>query len=235
MKYLLLLCFLFIAGFYYVYQSHPSFNHPAHWAVACIQNSRWISYFVRPSTIHKRGKDAGTLLHYAVVYNPNPEVLIWLIKQGVDVNALDQVGKSPLYYAVTNRQKFKILVKNKANVNLKMEKGNTLLHYIVSISDDIEILKLALEWGANVKGINNQGDSILHTAVAENPNTKLLEWFLKKMKKVDVMNYNNLTLLHKAAAKSRNPKIIQLLLDKGANKEARDVETQHRFTLGCWF
>ena len=235
---ILLVVLIFVAGgIFYVYQAHPAFKHPFHYAVACMPNTKLLSRLLDrwgSAVLSAPGKDGGTALHYAAFYNSNSKVTHWLIKKGAKVNALDKQGKSPLYYAIKpflksgclgmgnmvkpflfwvkkenklltkqykdHLKKIKVLLKNKANVNLELAKGDTLLHYIMSVSDNVEVLQLALKYGANLNARNKKGDSVLHSAVANNTNIKLLKWLLNQIKRVDIVNDNGLTLLHKASA-----------------------------------
>ena len=100
----LLVVLLFVAGgLFYVYQTHPSFSHPFHYAVAYIQSPDLLSRLLDrwgSAVLSAPGKDGGTALHYAVFHNPNPKVTAYLIAKGAKVNALDKKGRSPLYYAV---------------------------------------------------------------------------------------------------------------------------------------
>ena len=249
----LFVIFIVLTGaFYYIYTTHPVFNHPLHWLSAYSPQAEWLSYFLTKEILHKKGKDGGTALHYAVRNNPRIAVTNYLISAGANVNALDQKGHSPLYYVVTDnlyqkKELFLTLIKNKADLNQKDKKGLSLLHYIAGSANDITLLKTSFQYGADIRALTPNGDSIWHIAVAENPHINVIKWlldpvnFLKgsalgsanqleqgsnkhSLKNIDIRNNNQLTLLHKASAKAQNPEVIKWLLKKGADKKAKDKE-----------
>lgn len=89
-----------------------------------------------------------------------------LLKNGVDPNAKDNRGSTPLHIAVSNYCDIKIirvLLEYGANPNEKNTRGSTPLH----VTDcNIELIRLLLEFGANINEQNEDGDTILHYASA---------------------------------------------------------------------
>ena len=208
----------------WLYTAHPVFNHPAQWAAAYISDIKYLSFFIKPEHTLLRGKDMGTLLHYAALYNSNPEVLKFLIQKGVNASARDQYNKTAVYYTVRNKQKFKILAFQKSRRYWKTPAGSSLFHFMSAHARDPDLISIALKAGADAQVRNQKGDTALHSAAANNPHPPILESLLKGIHNVDITNNHHLTLLHKAAAKNLNAEVIKLLLKKGAKVSARDSE-----------
>lgn len=128
-----------------------------------------------------------------------------LINLGVNCEAQDSFGKSPLYYAVTenNVRAVELLLKN--NVSITNDLELVIISAIKCCSD--ETLNLLLDYvGNNLSQC--QGDPI-STAVLEN-NFEAVELLLKY--KVPVKN--NSSILHHSIRNRNNP-ILCLLLDHG--------------------
>ena len=59
----------------------------------------------------------------------------------------------------------KFLIENGADINIKNNNGDTVLHEAVLIKDNLEVVKLLIENGADINIKNNNGDTVLHYAV----------------------------------------------------------------------
>jgi ankyrin repeat protein len=104
----------------------------------------------------------GNLLHAALISltdPPNPTVVDHLIKRGVNVNARDRYGRSPLHYAVRRKSKAadpslsaacaSLLINAGADVNSKDNEGITPIHRSVfECPWNLEIIELLLAAGA---------------------------------------------------------------------------------------
>ncbi len=192
-----------------------------------------------------------TLLHYAV-YSGNLDLLKdtyqLLLSKVIDINAKDEYGRTPLYYAVyyNEPEMIEFFIDKGANIDIKDNNGKTLL-------------EVANEYGKR-KIVN-----ILMSKVIENGQSDVVENFLKRTAKevkvedknewktswkllhyaayngrVDVLrglfdllleksggNINvqeskqNWTPLHYAVYYSRS-EMVEFLIDKGANTEMKD-------------
>jgi ankyrin repeat protein len=103
-------------------------------------------------------------------------------------------------------------------VNKKGRAGETALHYAAR-TEDIALVQLLLDRGANIKAKNNNGRTALHIAV-ENENTAVVQLLLDWGADVNAKDWLVETALH-AAAEHGSEAIVQLLLDRGTN-----IETQ---------
>ena len=79
---------------------------------------------------------SGPLLAQAALNN-DINIVRKLITAGADVNATDQGGLSPLYYAANekNPEIIKLLLTADADVNIKTPSGNTPLHIVLMATD----------------------------------------------------------------------------------------------------
>ena len=120
-----------------------------------------------------------TPLHVAVL-NPNPAILKMLLKKGLEIEARDQNGETPLCLVRSNyhhdRQSTKfvftsdeiisILIQAGADVNARDNSGNTPLHCAFFIESFIGMkgIQALLEAGADVNAKNINGRTPLHLA-----------------------------------------------------------------------
>lgn len=110
----------------------------------------------------------GTALHSAVK-NAHPSVCRLLIKEGADVNAIDENRLTPLHLAPMvkglQQDMVAILLSLKANVNAQSVIKRTPLHYAV-LEKDIKTCRVLLQHGAdpNLVDINNQTPLGFYTA-----------------------------------------------------------------------
>ncbi|MFD1630070.1 ankyrin repeat domain-containing protein [Pseudopedobacter beijingensis] len=98
-----------------------------------------------------------TSLIWTAFYN-NMVLLKWLIDNGANINHQDRNGFSALHFAV-KEQRFdaiEILIKNKADLELKDSNGNTpLMDAIFNSKGDYKIVALFIDSGANPDNVNN--------------------------------------------------------------------------------
>ena len=73
----------------------------------------------------------------------------------------------------------KILIKNKANVNIPNKEGKTPLHLAISHNLNINLIKILLKEGANINASDGNGKTALNEAVSQN-NIPLINLFKKK-------------------------------------------------------
>ncbi|ELU13439.1 hypothetical protein CAPTEDRAFT_98474, partial [Capitella teleta] len=115
-------------------------------------------------------QDGDTYLH-TVCYLNNVRVVKLLLNKGVEIDARDILGRTPLYIAIcysTNETTLKmiveVLVTNGANVDTSDYDGNTPLHR-ASIRKHLSIVNYLLENGADPNAMNNEGNTPYHYAI----------------------------------------------------------------------
>jgi ankyrin repeat protein len=119
----------------------------------------------------KHGAKSGTedSIHIAA-RTGNHEAVKQHLAAGVDVNAKDTIGWTPLDLAVVGDQKeaAELLIANGADVNAKNSYGLTPLHRTASYhgrKEFVEVAELLIANGANVNAKDEDGDTPLHYAI----------------------------------------------------------------------
>ncbi len=178
--------------------------------------------------------DNTTLLHEAIIadysdcYNGQNDLITTinlLIEKGLDVNAKDRWGCSPIFN--TTREIATILLQNGADVNARNNERNTALHIIepedVEQEEDIAFL---IENGADVNAKNNLGMTPLQSILHGNCPVKFADLLLRSGAKVNVLSHEGKTPLHYILTnKLYNQKeLIQLFFRYGADINIRDSD-----------
>jgi len=184
-----------------------------------------------------------TALHHAV--ERGHKVAELLIANGVDVNAKDEDGNTPLHYAVrlgrSRKDIIKLLIENGVDINAKNNDGQTPVDVALSRNRN-EFVELLIEEGADVsldvaarfgvltkvkslieKGtdINEKdvsGKAALHYAV-EYGNKDVVEWLIDNGADVNVEDNDRNTPGHVALGED-NRSILELLIANGANLDS---------------
>ena len=98
----------------------------------------------------------------------NSEAVKQYLADGVDVNAKDDWGKTPLHSTAEMRRKeiAELLIANGADVNAKDSWGITPLHYATA-NDQKETVELLIAEGADVNAKDQKGKTPLDTAYGQ--------------------------------------------------------------------
>ena len=110
--------------------------------------------------------DKWNYLHRILCYSePKVELIQFYIDNGVDVNAQDIYGMTPLHYALRskNAEAAIALLKAGANPNLPNQDGLIPLSMIGYIPERLDVLELMLQKGANVHYLVNEDETILES------------------------------------------------------------------------
>ena len=152
----------------------------------CDEKIDWGSVSLGPDIINSTDPFDRTLLNRVMDTYTSIETIEYLVVNGADLDAFDQYGRSPLFYAALlyarsgHSEKFNFLLENGANINLKNRYGRTFLHEVVYYSDtnslqlgvspvshrnDVsKMLRLLVDHGADMALPDSQGRSVIEYA-----------------------------------------------------------------------
>lgn len=181
----------------------------------------------RPYLAFTRLPNGMTPLHMAALWGSRTASEALLAK-GVDVNARDCLGATPLLCAVSEganarraRTLVPILLAKGAKLNLADGRGQTVLHLAVKLRD-AELLAAVLNAKANLAARDKAGRTPLHIAVTSAKD--LVAPLLAAGAEVNVRDFSGETPLLLAAANGSTTDIslVNALLARGADVNARN-------------
>ena len=159
-----------------------------------------------------------TVLHYIGAKGMNTKTIEDLVKYGADWKLKDNEGRTMLHFAAENGRSIVlryILDRHYYNDINEVDKcGNTALHHACRKTWSKEIIKLLLEYRANLDARTNKGQTLLHCA-AWNEDSTVLRYILEHHLHGDINeedNGGNTALFHAQTLDS-----FTLLLEHGAN------------------
>ncbi|KAH7488964.1 putative ankyrin repeat protein [Phytophthora ramorum] len=144
-----------------------------------------------------------------------------LLNDGTNINAMNEVGITPLRLALDsgNTEMAAVLLEHGADMTAGKQDGSSMLHVAVR-SGNKEMVQLLLDRGADLSATDGNGSSTLHIAV-KSGNVEMVQLLLEKDADITAKEEDGSTVLH-VAVSSRNSKMLKLLLDHGAALGARD-------------
>lgn len=168
-----------------------------------------------------------TPLHFAVLRSSL--IVQRLLECGAELSLKDIYGCTPLHIAgdamcslVHSGKKgiydiYKILLDNGADCN-ELDDEYTPLHCALRFQS-VEIIKLLLNYGADMKVVSKFGRTAIHLA-AENPDVEVIEFILDQGFDIGCRDPEGYSPLHYAAKRS-NFNVCKLLLSRGAVADSR--------------
>jgi len=196
--------------------------------LAAHHDQLWTTRQIEKNRVSEKDILDWTPLHYAAA-KPSLHALQVLLTCRADINigAQDIRGQTPLHCACRhdNVSAVQSLLREGAEINIQDADGIAPLHN-VAICGGKDVMQLLVEAGADVNVVDGLGNTPLHWAAYEG-HTDLVKKLLEVANKT-LRDHNGRTPLHLAAiaggSKTANQEtaIVRLLLEKGADKEAKD-------------
>ncbi|XP_037033284.1 putative ankyrin repeat protein RF_0381 isoform X1 [Bradysia coprophila] len=176
-----------------------------------------INLFLRTYEDEINNKGGCSPLHIAALFSE--KVVDYLIKNGSDVNALDNGNLSPLYFAAEggNDKIVEMLVNNGADVSISNNKGMTELH-VAAYNGFDKIADILIKAGANVDALNEVKWTPLFYA-GVNDSVPVANLLIQNGAQVNAQNNDGLSILAIAiiAADSERYNCVEFLLNNGAD------------------
>ncbi|BAO99583.1 ankyrin repeat domain-containing protein [Wolbachia endosymbiont of Cimex lectularius] len=105
------------------------------------------------------------------------------------------------------------------NINERLKRGRTVLHYAAQLSD-AGVIRLLIEEGANINARDDNGETALHLA-AFSGKVENVKALLEGGAEVNAISNNRAVPLHLACL-ARRIKTIEVLINSGGNIDAID-------------
>ena len=158
------------------------------------------------------------LIHYLINFNQE-NLIILLLKKDIRLDILDIDGRNILYYPIKyNYIKILniLLEHNKKNIgipiiDIKDSLGNTALHY-ATILNNLDIVKILINFGADPLIINNENDNVLQIAIKYNRND-ILSYLIENQTSLNFVSSTGESFLQ-IAISFQNNYIINLILKR---------------------
>ena len=113
-----------------------------------------------------------------------------------------------------------LLIDNLADINMKDENSNTLLHFAIIHMREKELIEILINKGADVNAKDSNSRTPLHYAIIRSNGKEIIELLIRKGANVNAEDTISLTPLHYAIIRNSGKEIIELLIRKGANVNA---------------
>ena len=153
---------------------------------------------------------------FEAIKNGQVDKMRRLIKRGAELNSQNELGKSPLRWAIDKNQ-IEIVQVLLTEYNLNSKMINNALFDAVHLGD-IDIAKLLIENGADINTQKKLGNTPLHKAKDSFGcgYIKMSEFLIKNGADVNMQNHLGDTPLHRAVESARVD-LVKLLIENGAD------------------
>lgn len=162
-----------------------------------------------------------TPLMSACSFNPNPEIIDFLIKNGADISERDMMGHDALYIAIgnSNYRIAKFLIEcHKGNIYSKDRDGLNLLMRAIKVNQT-PLIEYFIDLGININDKDNYGYPAIAYAAAFAKYPEVLEFLVKKGADINFKTDKGENLLILAARNNESVAVIEYLLNKGFSKD----------------
>ena len=201
---------------------------PIHLAAEFAPSLEFISFLLKEGA-DPIGKDKGAATLCRAACNPNPDVIRYFLKMGIDVNAKknDSYRWAPLHCAAgynPNPEVITILLKAGADIHARDGRKETPLHDAASWNSNPEVVAMLLEAGADIHARDRRKETPLHGAAILNSNPEVVAILLEAGADVNARDEIDFTPLHDVYHndKGAGEEIRALLLKAGADPTAKN-------------
>lgn len=148
--------------------------------------------------------------------SPNKEIVVALLTHGAAVDIKNQVGQSPLHYAVQQGKEeiVELLIANGADVNAKDREGRLPLNLAIQ-DNKVKLAALLLAHGSTLDAKPQYGLTELHWAASKG-NKQMVELMLVHGARINAKDQSGRTPL-RLAIDYNHEDIAKLLIAKGAD------------------
>lgn len=208
------------------------------WAAAFAQEPAALEALVKAGADPRQTLPGGNVrlgdnaLLLAAEHNRNPEMISFLLRQGLDVNSRSSMlGDSALMLACranANPSVAETLVRHGADVDMRNGVGCSAFLFAARRADGLGLLRLLAERGADVRAVDDSLSNALHVACSGQDSPESIRFLLSVGLPVngqtgkDFGAYSPLMFAVRNA--SPDAKVIRLLLQQGADPGLRDMD-----------
>jgi ankyrin repeat protein len=168
--------------------------------------------------VNARDAKGSTPLHHAAGFG-TVAMMELLLNKGADVNAANKRKSTPLFWAISDEAKVRMLLARGADINARAIDGRSLVYQAASLGSGLPVLRLLLDKGASVDAKMLTGMTPLIAASAR-ANLDAMRLLIDKKADVNAKNAAGGTALM-AASTTGNAQAVRMLLDKGADSKVR--------------
>jgi len=146
-----------------------------------------------------------------------------LVEQGADVDAKDELGWAPLYWAASTGQTdvAEFLIAKGADVRARTTDEDTALHQAAQ-AGQAKLVELLIFKGADANAKDKRGNTPLHNAASAG-RREVVGLLIAKGADVNARTTNDWTPLHRAALAGHKD-TVEFLIAKGADVTAKDEQ-----------
>ena len=159
-----------------------------------------------------------------------------IIEHGADVNAVNNKGQTPLWFACCDGQEsiVRLLLDIGANPTIADKYGDSCLHAAINGHCSTKTIQEILDHGAHVNAVNQDGDTplLLACSTAQADTVRLL---LHAKADPNIAYIDGNASLHAAIAADCNKETVLEIINYGADVNAVNKRGRTALLLGCFF
>jgi ankyrin repeat protein len=170
-----------------------------------------------PGIVNARDHAGSTPLHHAAGFSTLAMVTL-LLDNGADPNAANRQKSIPLFWAIHDEAKVRLLIDRGADIKIKLVDGRTPVYQAAMLGNGVPVLRLLLQKGAEPDVKTITGMTPLMEA-ASRSRVEAMRLLIDKGADAKASNAAGRTVLMMAAS-TGSTEAVRLLLGKGADPNA---------------